>query len=180
MKQVGTDPDAFEAFYREHLAFVQGFVARRVDDPHVAADLTADVFLAAIESAHRYRPATGPPAAWLTGIARNVMAAHRRHRARELRALSRIRGRALLDEESTERIISQLDAEREARILYRSLDALPSNQRDVLELVAVDGLGLTEAAAALGITPGAARTRYHRARAALRSSLPHEIAEVTS
>ena len=51
-----------------------------------------------------------------------------------------------------------------------------------LESVKPDGLGLglTEAAAARGITPGAARTRYHRARAALRSSLPHEIAEVTS
>ena len=32
-------------------------MARRVDDPHTAADLTAEVFLAAIASAPGYRPA---------------------------------------------------------------------------------------------------------------------------
>ena len=41
---IGTDPDALESFYREHVWAVQRFVARRVSDPHVAADLTADVF----------------------------------------------------------------------------------------------------------------------------------------
>ena len=42
---IGHDPDALETFYREHLATVQRIVARRVADPHDAADLTADVFL---------------------------------------------------------------------------------------------------------------------------------------
>lgn len=41
---------------------------------HLAADLTADVFLRAIESAESYDPRLGPPAAWLTGVARNVVA----------------------------------------------------------------------------------------------------------
>jgi DNA-directed RNA polymerase specialized sigma24 family protein len=51
--EIATDPDAFERFYREHVEAVQRFVARRVDDPYLAADLTADVFVAAIESAAR-------------------------------------------------------------------------------------------------------------------------------
>ena len=42
---IATDPDAFEVFYREHLETVQRFVARRVADPQLAADLTAEVFL---------------------------------------------------------------------------------------------------------------------------------------
>src|SRR5882757_3632156 len=49
LARIAHDPGAFEAFYREHVEGVQRFVARRVDDPHLAADLTADVFLAAIE-----------------------------------------------------------------------------------------------------------------------------------
>lgn len=65
MKEIGTDQDAFEAFYREHLNFVQKFVARRVEDAHTAADLTADIFLAAIESAHRYDGTKGSEGAWL-------------------------------------------------------------------------------------------------------------------
>ena len=64
---IGTDPDALEAFYREHVEAVQRFVARRVSDPHLAADLTADVFLEAIESAAGYRSDLGPPRAWLFG-----------------------------------------------------------------------------------------------------------------
>jgi RNA polymerase sigma-70 factor (ECF subfamily) len=48
---IDRDPDAFEAFYRAHIELVRRFVARRVSDPHLAADLTADVFLAAIDAA---------------------------------------------------------------------------------------------------------------------------------
>ena len=66
---IGTDPDALEEFYREHVEAVQRFVARRVFDPHVAADLTADVFVAVIEAAAGYRPDLGPPRAWLFGVA---------------------------------------------------------------------------------------------------------------
>lgn len=47
VRQIGRDPEAFTAFYRAHLQAVQRFVARRVGDPHLVADLTADVFIAA-------------------------------------------------------------------------------------------------------------------------------------
>ena len=58
-----TDPDAFEGFYREHVDLVERFVARRVGDRELAADLTADIFVAAIESAANYRSAKGAPTA---------------------------------------------------------------------------------------------------------------------
>src|ERR1700758_4116043 len=66
---ITSDPDAFERFYREHVEAVQQFVARRVDDPYLAADLTADVFVAAIESAGSYRRSRGEPIAGLFGVA---------------------------------------------------------------------------------------------------------------
>ena len=169
---IGTDPDAFEAFYREHLPWVRRFVARRVDDPHTAADLTADIFLAVVDSAAGYRASSGVPAAWLAGIARHVVADHVRRRVRESRAVSRISGRALLDEQSAELLAHRIDADRLARELYRSLAALPAGQRAVVELVAVDGFSLAEAAQALGISAGSARVRYHRARARLQDVLP--------
>ncbi|CAM3771641.1 RNA polymerase sigma factor [Nocardioides zeicaulis] len=176
---VGRDPDAFEAFYREHLPWVRRFVARRVDDPHLAADLTADVFMAVVDGAAGYRASAGTPAAWLAGVARNVVADHVRRRARETRATARISGRALLDDHALERLAERIDGERLARELYRSLAALPDNQRAVVELVAVDGLSLVDAAHALGISPGAARVRYHRARARLQHALPSPF-EVTA
>lgn len=176
---IARDPDAFEAFYREHLPWVRRFVARRVDDSHAAADLTADIFLAAIDGAVGYRPEQGRPGPWLAGVARNVVADHFRRHAREARANSRLFGRALLDEHSADHIAERIDGERLARELYQSLAGLPESQRAVVELVAVDGLTLAEAAQALGITAGNARVRYHRARARLQHVLPSPF-EVTT
>ena len=87
--------------------------------------------------------------------------------------MRRIGARPSLDDASADRIIERIDAEAPARSLLAAARQLPRTQRDVLELVAVDGLSLTEAAGLLGITPGAARTRYHRARTALRTTFPH-------
>jgi DNA-directed RNA polymerase specialized sigma24 family protein len=84
---IGHDPETFRAFYLRHIEDVQRFVARRVADPHLAADLTADVFVAAIESGHSYRPTRGKPIAWLFGVARNVVTGERRRDKREGRAI---------------------------------------------------------------------------------------------
>lgn len=180
---IGRDPDAFEAFYRDHIEAVQRFVARRVESPEDAADLTAEVFLAAIRASRAYRGEAAAPLAWLYGIARHVVASHHRSAARALRAAGRIEARELLDEDATDRIVARIDSQRAAREVYRSLAALPERQRAVVELVAVDGLSLSEAAVALNISPGNARVLYHRARRRLALALPQSLPdpiEVTS
>jgi hypothetical protein len=53
LPQIGFDADIFEIFYREHVDGIERFVSRRVGDRERAADLTAEIFLAAIDSAHR-------------------------------------------------------------------------------------------------------------------------------
>lgn len=168
---IARDADALETFYRAHLGAVQLFVARRVGTPEEAADLTADVFVAAIEASGSYRGDGTSPLAWLYGIARRVVADHFRSRERAARATKRIQGRALLDDDAIDRIAGRIDDQRIVRSLFTSLQVLPSSQRAVVELVAVDGLTLTEAATALGISPGSARVRYHRARRHLASAL---------
>ena len=140
------DPRLFEEFYRRHVDAVLRFVARRVDDPHTAADLTAEIFLAVLDSAGTYRPHLGSETAWLYGIARNVVSSERRRIARETERDRRISGRRV----------------------WAALARLPEGERAVMELVAVDQLTVTEAAAALGIRQVTARVRLHRARKALR------------
>jgi RNA polymerase sigma-70 factor (ECF subfamily) len=171
LAEITSDPKAFERFYRDHVEAVQRFVARRVDDPYLAADLTADVFVAAIESAGSYRRSKGEPVAWLFGIARNVVAGERRRKAKELRTAASIRGRELVDEDDLAALHERIDRESDARELYRDLAELPAGERAVLELVALDGLSVGEAGRALGIGAVAARVRLHRARRRLRSRL---------
>ena len=171
LRWIGTDPELFEAFYREQVEDLQRFVARRVGDRERAADLTAEIFIAAIESAHRYRPRRGNPRAWLYGIARIVVANDGRQRGRRRAGEERHRGRALLDEDDAARMDSRLDAAARSRQLYAAMDRLPDSERAVLELVALDELSVAEAAAAAGVRPVTARVRLHRARRRLRAEL---------
>jgi len=168
---IAYDTATFEAFYRAHIEAVQRFVARRVSDPHLAADLTAEVFLAAIDAAPQYCPDRGAPGAWLYGIARNVVAAERRRNARERHAARRIEGRRLLEPDDIARMQERIDAAAQARALLPAIDTLPDGERAVLELVALDELSVAEAAAVLGVRPVTARVRLHRARTTLRRQI---------
>lgn len=180
LRDLGTQPDQLEAFYREHLPFVRRYLARRLHEPADVADLTADVFTTVIESAHSYRPDRGSPRAWLTGIMRNLLGAHHQARARQAASDQRLLGRRLLDEDSAQRIVDRVDAEGQARQVLTSLRDLPPALRDVVELVAVDGLSLIDAAAVLRVSAGTARVRYHRARRVLQHSIALDVEGATS
>jgi RNA polymerase sigma-70 factor, ECF subfamily len=169
VSRIGRDPAALEEFYREHVEEVLRFIARRVSDPATAADLTSDVFVAAIGSSPSFDADRGTPRAWLIGIARIVVLGEYRRSAHESDKLRRISGRRLLDDADIVRLEERLDAAREARALYELIDRLPAGERDVIELVGVDGMSVVEAAAALDISPTAARVRLHRARRTLKA-----------
>jgi RNA polymerase sigma-70 factor (ECF subfamily) len=180
LRWIGTDPELFELFYREHVEGLQRFVARRVGDRERAADLTAEIFLAAIDSAPRYRPGRGTPKAWLYGIARVLVANDRRQRGRERAREQRFRGSALLGEEDEARMDARIDAAAQSRGLYEAMDRLAEGERAVLELVALDELTVAEAAAAAGVRPVTARVRLHRARRKLRAELEGAATESTA
>jgi RNA polymerase sigma-70 factor (ECF subfamily) len=168
---IAADRAAFEAFYLAHFGEVLGFVTRRVADAHTAADLTAEVFTTALDAAPSYR-GEGTAGAWLTGIARHVVAAEYRRAAQDRAAVRRANGRRLLDDDDISRLEERIDAERDARALWEQMQQLTESQRSVIELVVIDGLSLAESAAALGIPPVTARVRLHRARRALRRLPP--------
>jgi RNA polymerase sigma-70 factor (ECF subfamily) len=102
-------------------------------------------------------------------VARNVVSAEHRRTGRDHRLQQRIEGRRLVDDDDIERLQERIDAAQESRKLADSIERLPATQRAVLELVAVDDLSVSEAAAVLGIRPVTARVRLHRARLSLRN-----------
>lgn len=167
---VASEPQNFVLLYREHFDAVLGFVTRRVGDPHTAADVTAEVFLAALGSITRYDPGRAAPRAWLFGIARNIIAAQGRRRATERAANSRAAGLRDLTTDDIEALEDRIDAERAAAAMMRHHAALPASLRDVLDLMTVDGLSTKEAAGVLGISSTAVRIRLHRARKALQTT----------
>jgi len=174
LPRIAHDPSVFEAFYREHVEGVQRLIVRRVGDPYLAADLTADVFLAAVESADAYDASRGTPIAWLYGIARIVVSAEWRRVDREGRALARVETRDLLGEDDLTRMQERIDAASQSRELFAAIQSLPPGERAVLELVALDELSVSQAGAVLGVRPVTARVRLHRARVALRRQVVND------
>lgn len=162
----------FERIYRTHIDAVTAFFARRSADPQTVADLTADTFVQVITSFRTFDPRKGTARAWVFGIARHVYAAHcdtqRLHRDRT----RRLAGRRELGTDQIEELVDRIDAERAGRELIAQLTELSELDRLLVELVDVGGLRVKEAAAALGMSPGAARMRLMRTRTRLRGTEP--------
>ena len=102
------------------------------------------------------------------GIARRVYASYCEAHSQQQHKLERLAGRRDLEPDQVEELLDRIDAERAGRDLVTGLGLLPDRDRQVVELVDLAGLRPKEAAAVLGVTPGAARMRLMRARARLR------------
>ena len=170
------DGEAFGLFFRRHVRAVTSYAVRRCDNADDVADLVADTFMIALQASGRYVPETDTALPWLFGIARRVLARQRRRKsgfARLLVKSSNSHPRYHGMEEDA--IASSIDASRSAPALVAALNTLSQGERDVLELVAFDGLSPSEAAMALDLTPNAARLKLSRARKHLRHVLGPDL-----
>jgi RNA polymerase sigma-70 factor (ECF subfamily) len=158
----------FERLYRANVDTVMAYFARRSRDPHVVADLTADTFVAVIGSFGAFDPRKGTMRSWMFGIARRVYASHCEAQSHQQHKMQRLAGRRDLAPDQVEELLDRIDAERAGRDLIATLASLPERDRAVIELVDLAGLRPQEAAAALGLPPGAVRMRLMRTRARLR------------
>ena len=168
----GRDQAAFEPLVARHSVALHGYFARRA--PAAADDLLSEVWLQAYTSRRTFDSAKGTLRTWLFGVARNVLAAHWRDSARERPEAEPERfGRtaSVVDADPWHAVDQRLDAAALAPLVRGTLAELPHVERELLLLVAWEQLTPTEAAAVLGIPPGTARSRLHRARSRLREVL---------
>ncbi|NUT98255.1 MAG: RNA polymerase sigma factor, partial [Saccharothrix sp.] len=135
----------FEKVYRAHVGMITGYFARRSGDPQTVADLTADTFVRAITSFAGFDPARGSARAWLIGIASRVFAAHCETHSRLGDSARRVAGQRVLDPDAVEELVDRIDAERAGGALLARLAELPRLDREVVELVDLDGLRPKEA-----------------------------------
>lgn len=170
LRAVGHDVAAFEAIYRRYVRQVTGLAVSRCSCAEDVADVVAQTFVRLLGAADRFDPGLGEPAAYVLGIAANVVRDVQRRTTRQRALVERLAGRDLLDADDIARIESAIDAARVAPRLRRAITAVPPGERAVLGLVA-DGHSPRQAAHALGITPAAARTRLSRARRRLRDQV---------
>lgn len=165
------DHTAFDAFYRRHVDRIVAYSVRRCRDPHEVAELCASVFLSVWERAATFDPTRGDAAPWLIGIASRRFVDLRRADRRQLALRDRMATQRVVDADDVERLGDRIDAVRASDDLVAALSALPPSQRDVVVLVALDGLSSGEAATLLGTNATAVRMRLSRARRTLRRAV---------
>ncbi len=153
-------PDPFVAVYTQHLPAVSRYLARRVDRADVD-DLAADVF--AIAWRKRASVTPGEELPWLYRIAAYQVANHRRRLAARASVLGLL---SVPDSAPSAESLVAADAE-----LARAWAAIGPRDREVLALVVLDDLSVSDAAVALGVSANAVSIRLHRAKKALAAAL---------
>lgn len=170
------DPAAFGRFYRQNARRLYLWCLRQTGDPQTATDVTAEAFAAALEGLHRFRGTEpGSGAAWLFGIARNLLRGW--HRRRRVDTAARVRLGMSTPSWVPDEVAdadARIDAERLAERLREAMGDLPPGLRDALSLHILDGRTHAEVADALGISEPNARLRVSRAVRRLRDRLGME------
>lgn len=161
--------DDFAVIFDRYYDRIYGYVGRRLG-AEPAEDIAAETFLIAFDRRGRYDPRCAQAGPWLYGIASNLIARYRRAEGRRYRALSRA-GEPDRAEGFDDEVLGRVAAQQHRRELAAALAGLSGRDRDVLLLVAWAGLSCDEAAQALRIPAGTARSRLHRARGKLRTAL---------
>jgi RNA polymerase sigma-70 factor (ECF subfamily) len=157
------DPARFADLYEINFERVYAYITRRVQDRSEAEDLTAEVFHHALANLKRFEWRGIPFSAWLYRIAANLIS-DRWHRS----------GREVSDETQIE--LAQAspteieEVERRATI-FRLVDDLPPDQKQVLVLRFVEEKSIKEVARKIGKTEGAVKQLQFRAVSNLRARM---------
>ena len=175
MARTRLDADRLAAAYERDGRRLLVFFTRRTYDAQLAVDLVAETYARAFELRRRFAadPADREAlAAWVFGIARNVLHDALRRGGAERRALARMGVEpVVLDDVEQERIedVAELGELRTA--VVAALAALSAEQREAVRLRVEDELGYAAIAARLGLSEQAARARVSRGLRALASAL---------
>jgi RNA polymerase sigma factor (sigma-70 family) len=162
------DVQAFGVFYDRYERPLLAFFRRATGRADLAADLTAEVFAAALASLASFRADLGDARVWLFGIARHELAQSWRRGRVEAQARLRLGMEPMaLSDEDLERI-DELGAAAQMDSL-RLLDALPAEQRSAVRGRVIDGRDYEDLAREFECSELVVRQRVSRGLRALRS-----------
>ena len=163
---IAGDREAFGELYERHVGRVYRYLLHMAKDVDVAEDLTAETFLQALAAIHRYQRRGVPFVAWLLRIAHNLQLNLNGRRGRWTVPLVR---------EDQEGVVGSpelfVQDRASAGRMMQVVQTLNEEQRQVIILRFIEGLGCADTARVLGKSVGAIRVAQYRALRALRQSL---------
>lgn len=165
IEQAKTDKDAFGQLYERYYDKIYNYVYYRTGNAADAEDLTAKIFMRAMNHIGRYEDKGVPFSAWLYRIAHNLVANwHRDNSRRQMISIDDII-HWRVTEDSPE-FATQLMEDKE--VLLAAIRRLPADRQELLILKFVERLSNAEIGEIMGRSEGAVKSLYHRTLLALR------------
>lgn len=163
------DDAAFTTLVTRYQPAVFRWALTFAGDPDEAEDVTQEVFVRTHRQIGDYR-SDGPLEAWLYRITRRAATQLRRTRKRRGRLALTPAARPQRDVYTTDPG-GRVDRERAATVIRELFAGLPARQREIFDLVDLQGLSPAEAAERTGMKPVSVRANLFKARTAIRESL---------
>jgi RNA polymerase sigma-70 factor, ECF subfamily len=166
----GGDQSAMTTLYDSTSRLIYGLVLRILNEASTAEEVLLDVYTQVWRQAAHYDATRGAPLAWLTTIARSRAidrlrsGSHERQFKQPLEAAAMSAAGGASAEDFT--VASEMQ-----KLVREALDALPPEQRDVIELAYYGGLSHSEIAVKLGQPLGTIKTRTRLGMMKLREAL---------
>jgi RNA polymerase sigma factor (sigma-70 family) len=164
------DPARFAEIFDRHWLAIYRYCVSRAGAP--GEDIAAETFRVALDSCHRFDRTREDAAPWLFGIATNLLRRSLRSESRRARALQRLKPAEEADH--SDDTLDRLEAEALGPQVAEALRHLSPVYRDTLLLHVWGDLTYEQVAEAMLVSVGTVRSRIHRARAAVRSTLRPE------
>lgn len=161
------DKDAFRELFVHFAPRIKALMIRSGAAHALAEDLVQDVMMSVWRKSALYHPGRGSVATWIYAIARNARTDRLRHKSSQ----------PYVDVETLEIASDAPDGEREAAASQERADiavaisALPSEQRQIIELAFAEDCSQSQISERLEIPLGTVKSRMRLAYAKLRENL---------
>ncbi len=164
LRLVPTAEIRFRQLFDDHFRELLGYALRRSGSPEDAADIVAETMLVAWRRLDQL-PQDETVRLWLYGVARRVLANHRRGQVRRERLGDLLRAQL-------ENLTPDHAGEVEANtVILAAMNDLSEDDRELIRLTTWEHLDPQQAAVVLGVPARTVRTRLHRARTRLKKAL---------
>ena len=166
------DAEAYGQLYDHYVSGVFRFIYYRVGSRQLAEDLTSETFVRGLKAIQRFTWQGKDFGAWLTTIARNLIADHFKSSRSRLEIVSDDIPEGRIPSRSTEDdVLAHISNE----LLFDAVNSLPPEQRDCILMRFIQGMSIAETAAAFKRSEGAIKQLQLRAVRSLAKRVPSDL-----
>ncbi|HLO16795.1 MAG TPA: sigma-70 family RNA polymerase sigma factor [Anaerolineales bacterium] len=162
---VHQDQRAFVALYERYSSRIYTLILHMVNDRMLAEEVLQETFLRLWKRADQYVPERGSPLIWLLAIARRTTLERLRFESHRPILSDGNEPSSLLESIPQPETTSE---EARWRSLYLAVQALPAEQKQLIELAYYQGMSQSEIAEILGLPLGTVKTRLRAGMMRLR------------